>query len=301
MNEADTYPLVSIIMATYNRGHLIMDTINSICEQTYGNWELIIVDDGSEDNTEGLIQQLGDERIRFHKAGHVGIGGKLKNTGLTLASGELIAFTDSDDLWHPQKIGSQVDALLDYPNAGFCLTGGYNFEIPGIPKEYFYKQVSGLKYDHLFDAIFDSQIAVFTQALMIRRSSLETVGHFIEQGSFSDMDFIARLAYHHKAVLLYEPMFFRRLHQQNYIHSNWEKSFYEGVELIGRFRRDGMLQPKAARTALYRLYINFGEKLLLHKKPNKAFTVFTKAWLQAPFNIVPIKKMSKALLQNFIF
>src|ERR1041385_97100 len=118
-------PKVSIIMPTYNRAKYIVDTIESIRSQTYQNWELIIVDDGSEDNTEELINQIKDGRIKFYKAGRIGKVGKIKNIGLEKANGELIAFIDSDDLWAPTKLETQVAVFDEYPEAGFCLTGGY--------------------------------------------------------------------------------------------------------------------------------------------------------------------------------
>ena len=82
MPEENYMPKVSIILATYNRAGLIMQTIESILRQTFSNWELIIVDDGSDDNTEEIIMQLKDVRIQFHKAGRIGIVGKIKNIGI---------------------------------------------------------------------------------------------------------------------------------------------------------------------------------------------------------------------------
>src|SRR6059058_3320007 len=99
---------ISIIMPTYNRAAYIGETIRSILTQTYQNWELIIIDDGSEDNTEDLVKRIGDERINFYKAGRIAVNGKIKNMGLEKAKGELIAFIDSDDLWAETKLEKQV-------------------------------------------------------------------------------------------------------------------------------------------------------------------------------------------------
>src|SRR6476620_12184719 len=98
-----SFPKISILMPTYNRGAFIGETIESILKQTYQNWELIIVDDGSDDNTEELVLQVKDQRIQFYKAGRVGINGKIKNIGVEKASGDLISFIDSDDLWAETK------------------------------------------------------------------------------------------------------------------------------------------------------------------------------------------------------
>ena len=144
MPNANPSPKVSIIMSTYNRAAYIIETVDSIRNQTYPNWELIIVDDGSDDNTDEIIGRINDERIQFYKAGRIGIGGKVKNIGLGKVRGELIAFIDSDDLWAATKLEKQVAVLQQYPDAGFSITSGYNFKKQEEPLEYFYKQKSGL-------------------------------------------------------------------------------------------------------------------------------------------------------------
>src|SRR5262245_55318681 len=151
-------PLVSIILPTYNRAGLIMETIESIYKQTYHNWELIIVDDGSTDNTEELVTSLNDPRIRFIKAGRIGIGGKIKNTGIRNANGDLLAFIDSDDLWAENKLEKQVQIMKQFPDAGFCLSGGYIFRNKNQPDCFFYKQKEGVRVDNLFEAIFKAEV-----------------------------------------------------------------------------------------------------------------------------------------------
>lgn len=281
-------------MSTYNRAAFIAETIESIRNQTYPNWELIIVDDGSDDNTEEIIGQIKDKRIQFYKAGRIGIGGKVKNIGLAKASGELIAFIDSDDLWSTIKLAKQVAILQQYPEAGFTLTGGYNFKKPGEPLEYFYKPREGTRYDNLFTSCFTSDVALFTQTLLFRSSCIEVTGLFREAKSFSDIDFIISLAYHFKGVILYEPLVFRRLHSANYIHANWEISYQEGIEVIEEYK--DKLSGDIVHNSLFRLYIDYGEKYLQQRERGKAIRIFLKAWKNKPFSIIPLKKMAKAFL-----
>jgi glycosyltransferase involved in cell wall biosynthesis len=273
-----------------------METIESVRQQTYKNWELIIVDDGSDDNTGELVAGINDDRIRFYKAGRVAINGKIKNIGLSKATGELIAFIDSDDLWAPTKIEKQVAALNEYPEAGFCLTGGYSFRNPGEPVEFFYKQTSGIRYDKIFISFFRSQVPALTPTLMFRRECIEKTGKFNETRTFADADFIINLAYHFKAVILYEQLFYRRLHGQNHSSLNWEMNYYNGIEIIRSFQK--LLPSKIAHDALFRLYINFGEKCLVYKERQKAINKFFDAWKNKPFSIVPLKKIAKAILYS---
>jgi len=137
-------------MPTYNRRAFIPHAIRYFLRQDYENKELIIIDDGSDDNTEEIISQIKDERIQFHKTEkRLGITGT-RNKGLRIADGELIAFMDSDDLWAASKLEKQVAALQQYPDAGFSLTGGFNFKKPNEPIDFFYKQREGIKYDNIF-------------------------------------------------------------------------------------------------------------------------------------------------------
>ena len=111
-------PLVSIIMPTYNRAGFISETIQSVIDQNWQNWELIIIDDGSDDNTSQVVSNFTDPRIKYNTCIHTGID-YCRNIGLQKSTGELIAFIDSDDLWSPLKLEAQVNILSGYPEAGF--------------------------------------------------------------------------------------------------------------------------------------------------------------------------------------
>jgi len=294
----NTKPKVSIIMPTYNRAAYIGETVESIRNQTYQNWELIIIDDGSDDNTEEIISQTNDERIRFYKAGRIAINGKIKNTGIRKACGDLIAFIDSDDLWEPSKIEKQVAALEKYPEAGFSLTGGYNFRKLNEPLDFFYKQKEGIRYGDIFIPIFKSEISTTTPSLMLRKECFDLAGAFDETKPFSDIDFILKLASHFRAVVLYEPLLYRRLHEANDSKANWIKGYHQGIEMIQSHKK--MLPAKISRDALFRLYVNFGEDCLLHTERGRAIKNFFLAWKNKPFSIVPFKKTGKAILHWLI-
>lgn len=296
MSEKKSFPKVSIIITTYNGSKYIGETIESVRNQTYQNWELMIIDDGSEDNTCEIITGFKDERIQLFKAGRIGINGRIKNIGLKKASGELIAFIDHDDLWHPSKLEKQITALQKYPEAGFCLTGGYNFKTKGEPFEYFYKQREGTRFDNIFLSIFRSEVAVWTQALLVKRESIKVAGHFSETHNFADPEFIFRIAYHCKAVILYESLIYRRLHDTNYSVLNWEVSHKQGIDVIRSYRNKNLLSSKLATDVLFRSHINFGEKCLRYKMNKQAIESFINAWKQKPLSVISYKKIAKALI-----
>lgn len=110
--------LVSIIMPSYNTAKYIADSIESVINQTYTDWELIIVDDCSTDNTDDIVKQFDDKRIIYLKNEKNSGAAVSRNRALKAAKGRWIAFLDSDDLWYPQKLEKQI---------GFMKENGYSF------------------------------------------------------------------------------------------------------------------------------------------------------------------------------
>lgn len=105
--------LVSVIMPSYNTADYISDSIKSVQNQTYENWELIIVDDCSTDATEKVVNSFNDSRIRFFKNEKNSGAAVSRNKALREAKGKWIAFLDSDDLWMPEKLEKQIKFMND--------------------------------------------------------------------------------------------------------------------------------------------------------------------------------------------
>ncbi len=111
---------ISVILPTYNRAELLKSAIKSVLAQTYPYFELIIVDDGSEDHTEEAVRTFKDGRIRYFKLPQNEGQAKARNYGIEMAAGDYIAFEDSDDIWHPQKLEVQMDYMeKSSPKTGF--------------------------------------------------------------------------------------------------------------------------------------------------------------------------------------
>ncbi len=101
-------PLVSIIIPTYNRAEWLVKSIGSVTSQTYSNWELIVWDDGSSDNTEYVVKSLNDDRIHYFKNSNRGVS-FARNRAIEKSCGDYLAFLDSDDQWVINKLSRQVD------------------------------------------------------------------------------------------------------------------------------------------------------------------------------------------------
>jgi glycosyltransferase involved in cell wall biosynthesis len=291
-----SHPLISIIMTTYNRAEFIGETIESIQQQTYHNWELIIIDDGSDDNTEELVLGFTDNRIQFFKMGRINLNGKLKNFGIDKSNGELISFMDSDDLWHPGKLEKQIQTLQQYPDSGFSLTNGYNFKEPFKADEFFYKEMQGVKYGNLFLSYCKGDVSGFLQVLIFKKECLALTGLFDETEVNTDIGFLGNLAFHFKGVLLYEPLFYRRIHYSNQSHVSQDSFMAYYFKIMQYYKNQRMLPAQIANRQLFKAYISFGEHCIDDRLRRKAIKIFIIAWRYKPFSIIPLKKIVKALI-----
>lgn len=113
-------PLVSVIIPTYNRASLITQAVDSVLARSYRSVEIIVVDDGSTDETEAVLARYGHS-IRFIRQPNLGRS-EARNTGLEAARGTLVAWLDSDNYWHPGKLAAQVDYLERHPDTGLVFT-----------------------------------------------------------------------------------------------------------------------------------------------------------------------------------
>lgn len=120
--EQLTENLVSIITPVYNSEKYIGDTIKSVLEQRYQNWEMLIADDCSKDNTGNVVNQFSDSRIKYFKLEKNSGAAIARNEALEKAKGKYIAFLDADDMWKSNKLKKQIDFMTE-KNIGFSFTG----------------------------------------------------------------------------------------------------------------------------------------------------------------------------------
>lgn len=124
-------PLVSVLITSYNYGLYLRETINSALNQTYSNTEVIVVDDGSTDNSSEIMASYGDRIIPIYKknGGHV----SAVNAGYAASQGQILCFLDSDDVWLPQKVETIVEAFNTYPKATVVYHKVQNIDAVGTP------------------------------------------------------------------------------------------------------------------------------------------------------------------------
>lgn len=203
-------PLVSVIIPTYNRASLVCHAIDNVFEQTWKNIELIVVDDGSTDDTQERLRSYGD-RIRVIVQPNGGPAAA-RNRGLKSARGEIVAFQDSDDLWDPVKLERQVRLLETLgPTVPCCLCNVDLGMIDGKKHTSFsYADMEPEFEEGLWtnvNEVLATRFVFFNQAAAIRRSTLEKLGGFDETLDFlEDYDLPLRLAREGAWGIIREPL-----------------------------------------------------------------------------------------------
>lgn len=197
-------PLVSVIMPIYNRADILGEAIQSILSQQYRNFELIIIDDGSEDDSVAVIRGIDDPRIRLIPLSRNGGQCKARNIGVTLSDGQIIAYLDSDNMWDDRYLAATVGAFVELPEADAIATGQFLFR--GNDKKPF-----AARYGHLNKALVENNNYIDLNSLAHRRSLVADIGGLNEQLiRYVDFDFILRIM--DKASLWTVPVLLTHYH-----------------------------------------------------------------------------------------
>jgi glycosyltransferase involved in cell wall biosynthesis len=193
-------PLISILVCTYNRAHVVAETMASIFAQQYQPVEIVVVDDGSTDTTPQLMARYG-ERIRYHRQSNQGIAAA-RTRACLLATGEYIAFQDDDDLMPPDRLNVLFDAMREHPSAVLAVGDWATIDESGVPTGQRWLPASGadesgsklVRNGH--EAVLWPTLPVAPHTTLFRRADGEKIGWFDPELRYAseDKDFFARLA-----------------------------------------------------------------------------------------------------------
>ncbi len=221
-------PAVSVIIPAYNAGSQLRDAIESASRQTYGDREVIVVDDGSTDQTESLVSFYGD-RIRYYKQANRGVAAA-RNLGIAKAKGKYIAFLDADDLWLPTKLAEQVPLLEADPSLGLVYTDWAIVSDQGEITRSFLRDRPAASGD-AFEAIVRCGF-ILTSGTVVRRACLDAVGSFDESRVVAeDYDLWLRVCYRWKIALVDKPLVVKRSRHTG-LSSNSRRTAIEKVALF---------------------------------------------------------------------
>ena len=231
-------PLISVVIPVYNGSKYIQLAIDSVLEQTYSNYEIIVVDDGSTDDTRQKLQ-LYQDRVRYVYQNNRG-SAAARNVGISLSKGELIAFLDADDFWAmPEKLAKQVAYFNNNPSLG-CINTGW--KIVDSAGKHLKTVQPWYKAPKLDLETWLKKKCVRTSAMVFRREWLERVGGFDEQLRQSqDVDLILRLSLAGcQTVWLKEATVCYRQHKENTTKNSLKQAKYVQAVLDKFFARDDL-------------------------------------------------------------
>lgn len=225
-------PLVSVIIPSYNHDQFIKQAIESVVNQTYDNIDLIVVDDGSTDNTVGIVEQLLQHySFTFIKQPNLGVSCAL-NTGIKAASGEYFCFLASDDFYFPDKISRQVDFYLRHEQFGFIHGGAVPVDTKGL-------EISRPDYGNvnwntgdIFEILLNDCF-ISAPTVMVKRSVFDVVGFFDEDIAIEDWDMWLRISKIYKVGFQPEYLVCYRIHASNTFFSKNESKV---LSMIGAER-----------------------------------------------------------------
>ena len=209
---------VSVVLPTYNRLRYLRDAIGSVFAQTFTDWELVIADDGSEEETCHYLSRLaGDPRLQILFLPHTGNPAAARNLALRRARGHYVAFLDSDDVWLPEKLARQVAALRADAAARWNYCAVRRIGADGAVMEADTKRVFVAHCGAIFRQILTLEASIATPAVLAERALIEQAGAFDEQQPhFEDYDLWLRLIRLSDVGVVAEPLVCVRSHDQHY-------------------------------------------------------------------------------------
>lgn len=244
-----TSPRVSVIIPTFNRAWILAEAVESVLAQIYRDQELIVVDDGSTDGTEALLDPYADH-LRVIRQPNRGVSAA-RNAGIAAAAGDLIAFLDSDDIWLPEKLERQVAFFDAHPDALICQTE----EIwvrrgRRVNPAARHRKPSGMIFDKSLELCLVSPSAV-----MVRRGLLDRVGVFDPSlPACEDYDLWLRVAHRFPIHLLADPLVVKRGGHSDQLSSGWGLDRYRIQSIRQLLDREALTpgQAQAAKQVLRR-------------------------------------------------
>ncbi|UYP48021.1 hypothetical protein NEF87_004306 [Candidatus Lokiarchaeum ossiferum] len=253
---------VSVIIPTYNRGNLIHKTIKSVLRQTHKNLELIIVDDGSTDNTPLLINNLKkrDSRIKYYYIENSGGPSRPKNYGIKKSVGSIIAFLDHDDIWKPNKLEMQIPLLS---NSKIGLVSCDAIGIDHFRKK---KKIMRTKlFNEMLPKLLFENTIQSSSSVIISRKIINIIGLFDEKLKITDdKDFWIRIARKgFQFVKVNEVLFKYDIHENNLSKKNIVNNLKELEYILEKYQN------------VYRIY-----HLYEKKKVQIAFFYFSSGYIQ---------------------
>lgn len=232
-------PRVSVVIPAFNRADLIGETLRTVLAQTFNDLEVLVVDDGSTDGTADAVRSFGSP-VRYIYQQNRGQGAA-RNTGITAATGELIAFVDSDDVWEPDKLERQIAALAAKPDCPWVYCDAYVFDHLTGSRDYLYSRLCRPHVGHVARPLLMCDF-VASPTPVVRRDVFDDVGLFDElTPQVEDWDMWLRIAARYPVAYVPAALAGYRKHQATSTGSHSALAIYR--KCLGTIERVAALEP----------------------------------------------------------
>lgn len=294
----EALPTVSIVMAAYNAGAYIEQAIASIIAQTYSNFEILVINDGSTDNTDTVVEKFhSDSRVKYIRQANAGQTAA-KNKGIKESQGTFIAFCDADDFWHPEKLAKQLLKFDDervgvvYSDIQSVNSSGEHIKTNEV--------LTGKEGNLLNDLLFYNFIPFGTA--IIRSSCLAQNGGFNEQYRMGiDWDLWLRISVNWHFAFVPEKLYFYR-EWEGQMSRNYNGRYVGAQTILKNFysTNSDKIRRSLYRQAVSDIYANYAYHISLYEGYNsKLFTMSGKALLWGFDRKATILRVARALLRRF--
>jgi len=249
---------ISVIIPTYNRKNLIENAITSVLNQTYKNLEVLIIDDGSTDNTKEIIDKFSDKRVKYIKLKENLGSSNARNIGIKMATGKYISFQDSDDIFYPNKLEFQINNLINKKSVlDFCkIKVIFNSSLQYIiPHEY---QENNIIQGNIFSELIKGVNFISTQSILIKKNFITKYYFDINMPRLQDYELILRMI--PKVKISYTRRILVELHiQKDSIQNSKEKlkkAFYILLNKKFKFKSEQKKSFKNYLNQLLKVYFS---------------------------------------------
>ncbi len=268
-------PAVSVIIPTYNRACSIRRSVQSVLNQTFNDFEVIIIDDGSTDDTKKVLKNFYDKRIRYFGFKYNRGAAIARNIGIKFANGYFISFQDSDDEWLPRKLEKQINIFKEVPpNVGVVYSGFW--KVKGGKKIYIPRSSVVEREGDIHNELLKENF-ITLQAVVIRKECFCRAGLFDESlKRFSDWELLIRISKYYKFKYIKEPLV-KVFYTPSSISSDIEAYIKANEIIINRYYPE----MKSYKKALAKRYYMMGHYLYKKgkvKKGRKYFLVSIKTY-----------------------
>jgi glycosyltransferase involved in cell wall biosynthesis len=294
-------PRISVIVPAYNAAVYLPHAIDSVLAQTYLSWEIVIVDDGSTDNTRAVVESYRpklQDRLRYIRQPNRGVSAA-RNTGIRAARGEFIALLDADDVWLPRRLERGVKAMDADPDAGLVharvaridTRGSVTGQLKVEPK-----YLSGRIARH----IYTRHAHLICTTVMFRKSCLETTGWFDEAMQVTeDRDLWFRIALRYKVAYIDEVSAYYRLSPSSTT-ANLERLLKGQLYFVAKHHKSGAASRLEQLQALGNIYRELGDSLFRGGAVTKAIGSYVRAVGYNPLSVPNVYMLFRAIMDPLV-